>query len=510
MTSKVMQIFYGVDCLPYKDKERVVHFPIVGSAFQGASQTTEIRFYVDLIGGVNCTWVALAKLPNGKIGSEILSLQHDDELDEDYVSMSLSSFYTQEKGDLYISLQGYDGGVELNYDSETEIYSIVGTPVIQATGSVKIAINYATQVVGSDEYNQITFQEMLAFIGSKLDKNSGFFIKVVQDILDINSSTNKDYLSSGDVVYSKLNKKFYLLSGTYPSFVATEIVLNPTELNVSGLAKIEDEIRVIKGTSYLTFGENGLVSLQDYLDEKQNVIPLVTISPTHSGTISPSALLNSLALFPSYLTYTDNGQSFIYEHCGSDSTYYYFRKLFKESVHDNSEYLIYGGDVYIQVNKSTGAYSQQGVQYNLYSKAQADTLLGAKADKSDTYTKKEIDTKLTSMLVYKGSKTVAELNALAPSLGETQTGWFYNVSDSGTLNDGSVEVLAGDNVAWTGSSWDKLTMDLSAYDDKFIAAGFFEVQNYNETTGEITFVYASDLYDMSYNGTTGVLTIEAN
>ena len=53
-------------------------------------------------------------------------------------------------------------------------------------------------------------------------------------------------------------------------------------------------------------------------------------------------------------------------------------------------------------------------------------------------------------------------------------------------------------------------MDLSAYDDKFIAAGFFEVQDYNESTGEITMVYASDLYDMSYNGDTGVLTIQAN
>ena len=52
-------------------------------------------------------------------------------------------------------------------------------------------------------------------------------------------------------------------------------------------------------------------------------------------------------------------------------------------------------------------------------------------------------------------------------------------------------------------------MDLSAYDDKFIAAGFFEVQDYNENTGEITFVYASDLYNMSYDTSTGVLTITA-
>ena len=55
-----------------------------------------------------------------------------------------------------------------------------------------------------------------------------------------------------------------------------------------------------------------------------------------------------------------------------------------------------------------------------------------------------------------------------------------------------------------------MTMDLSVYDDKFIAAGFFEVQNYNENTGEISLVYSSDLYDMTYNDNTGILTIDAN
>ena len=135
-------------------------------------------------------------------------------------------------------------------------------------------------------------------------------------------------------------------------------------------------------------------------------------------------------------------------------------------------------------------------------------MLDLKADKSDTYTKAQVDSKLAATLHYEGSKTVAQLNAL--SLGENDTGKFYNVSDSGVLSIGSLEVLAGDNVVWTGSSWDKLTMDLSVYDDKFIAAGFFEVQNYNETSGEITFVYSSDLYGMSYDSNTGIMTIEAN
>ena len=65
MESKVLRVFYGNDCLPYKDSNRSVHFPIVGNAFQGANNSTEIRFYYERIGGDDTTWVAVTKLPNG-------------------------------------------------------------------------------------------------------------------------------------------------------------------------------------------------------------------------------------------------------------------------------------------------------------------------------------------------------------------------------------------------------------------------------------------------------------
>ena len=195
MESKIMQIFYGADCLPYKDQERVVHYPIVGQAFQGASQTTEIHFYIDRIGGNNATWVATAKLPNGKIGSKILDIEEDTELNENYVVLPLSSFYTQAQGNLFISLQGYDGGVEVEYDDETEIYSVVGTPVIQATGSVKIAINYSVQPIGSDELEELTIQDLLAAIGGKLNKNSNKYIKAVDSIANINIILRSFFIS---------------------------------------------------------------------------------------------------------------------------------------------------------------------------------------------------------------------------------------------------------------------------------------------------------------------------
>ena len=243
MIVNTMYVFYGKDNLPYKDKEREVHFPIVGGAFQGASNTTKIRFYIEQIGDIDATWIAVSKLPNGKIGSQLLEPNYDSEVGENYVEMSLTSFYTQAKGDLYVSLQGFERG-EITYDSEEQIFTTTGNPVIQATGSVKIAINYATQGVGSGEDEEITPEDIYGAIGEKLDKGSTHYVKVVESLTAINTTANENYLNENDIVYDKTTDCVYKLSGEYPSFVATKIehmVIIPPNADFSDGYQLTDE-----------------------------------------------------------------------------------------------------------------------------------------------------------------------------------------------------------------------------------------------------------------------------
>ena len=175
MITKTMLVFYDANCLPFKDKERTIHFPILGGGFQGASNTTHIRFYIDQIGTPNDTWVAMAKLPNGKIGYKILSTYLDSELNENYAELVVENWFTQAKGDVYISLQGYEGGVQLTYNSETELYDVNGTPTIQATGSVKLTIMYATSLP-EDTDMVISLSDVLALAGDKLDTDKGIVV----------------------------------------------------------------------------------------------------------------------------------------------------------------------------------------------------------------------------------------------------------------------------------------------------------------------------------------------
>lgn len=62
-------------------------------------------------------------------------------------------------------------------------------------------------------------------------------------------------------------------------------------------------------------------------------------------------------------------------------------------------------------------------------------------------------------LQWKGAATVAQLN---DGITGIQTGWTYTLTDAGTLTDGSIEVEAGDEVAWTeDGEWFKLGGDSS-------------------------------------------------
>lgn len=205
MNSNVLQVFYDNKCYPFKDKERSVRFPIVGNAFQGAQNTTQIKFYFERMGNSSTTWVAVSKLPNGKIGSKVLNTYIDDEIGEPYALLELSSFYTQYEGSVYISLQGYQGGVLVEYDDEQDIYTIKGAPTIQASGSIKLAINYATQFVGSGEEENVTLQSLAALFGTKMNiHDSIFVVPSYQSIID-----NIGNYDNGQIFYATDSKHFY-------------------------------------------------------------------------------------------------------------------------------------------------------------------------------------------------------------------------------------------------------------------------------------------------------------
>lgn len=219
MESRIMRVFYGNDCLPYKDSARSVHYPIVGNSFVGACNIVQIRFYVRDIGGVNnVSWVAMSKLPNGKLGSQILNqIVLDTELNEYYVALDLSAYYTQYKGDVYISLNGYEGDIELEQDEDTGIYRVVeGTPYIMTTGSIKLSVNYAPQLQPGAEIDISDMQLILALIGEKANTSS-----TIQVVANITTEDLSSY-DVGQLFYDLNDKQYYEKIALSPYYSVAE------------------------------------------------------------------------------------------------------------------------------------------------------------------------------------------------------------------------------------------------------------------------------------------------
>ena len=95
-----------------------------------------------------------------------------------------------------------------------------------------------------------------------------------------------------------------------------------------------------------------------------------------------------------------------------------------------------------------------------------------KANASEVYTKTEVDAKIASVYVYKGSvATQAELPQENNKVGDT-----YNVTDT------------GHNYTWDGTQWDDLggTVDLSAYLTSAVAAETYATKTELATKADIT------------------------
>lgn len=214
MEKRIMHIYFGNDLLPYKDKECQVHFPVAGNTFAGGSLATEIRFYVDNIGGYeNITWLVNSKRPDGSLAYQKLTVSEEE--GEKFLSLVLSSYYTQYVGDLYLTLNGYDGGLEIELDDtdqENPIWTINGTPIVQATGSIKLSIAYAVQMPSDyGEVPMISVQDALAIVNQKADKtyvdnqDQAIYSYVDEEVArletDINGKVDK-LETSGTRVYS--------------------------------------------------------------------------------------------------------------------------------------------------------------------------------------------------------------------------------------------------------------------------------------------------------------------
>lgn len=430
--NNTMQVYYGQDFLPYKDSERQVHYPIVsriggGSLIVGENNTTTLRFYTTYIGGNTNYWVVDVKLPNGQIVYKLLGqgLQ-DNDTGEWYVDLSISDLYTTIRGEIFVSLKGYSG--EISFEEEDDNYFLNGNPTILATGVVKIMVNYAPQVLyrgGEIEHTEL--EQIIADLTNKLDIDKSI---VVVDSTSFVSSLDYASYEVGQLFYAISEKEFFEKTSTSPFYQIVEL----------------NYVRKVSTTNIVYGTDNsGNQTTITYSAADAGNGTIVMRGSGGNITVPLSPIASSNATSKSYVDTRDA------------------LKVDKSS----STEIVYGTDD--TGNQTTYAIDSDLVGDGSIVRRESGTgtvVVGTPTAVNHATTKAYVDAKVSSAYIYKGSKTVSEINALNTST--LEIGWVYNVSDGGTITLGSIQVNAGDNIAWTGSAWDKLAgfIDLSGYVQK--------------------------------------------
>lgn len=105
-------------------------------------------------------------------------------------------------------------------------------------------------------------------------------------------------------------------------------------------------------------------------------------------------------------------------------------------------------------------------------------------------------------LQWKGPATVAQLNAGITGI---QPGWTYTLTDAGTLTDGSIDVEAGDEVAWTeDEEWFKVGGNSEIHDggsktESDLVEGVLAIASTNSVT-KLTLTTAETLTVLANEG----------
>lgn len=421
MQDRILQVFYGNDRLPYKDKDRSIHYPITGNTFIGSSNVDKIRFYVRDIGGTNnITWVINAKLPNGSILYQVLStIALDTELNEYYLEFSVTQFYTQLKGDVYFALNGCDGDVEIETDSETNIQTISATiesQTILTTGVIKFSNNYAPQRPLGFSFELDQYQEIINALSGK--SNVANTIQVVANI----SQADLSGFRFGQLFYDLTTNQYYekridLETGHLYAPYDNGILASEKVVYRFGeiLFKTFNDVHDIVDNKMFTVTNMG----KEYLCSFEKIISL----PTDKYTIS-ALYLNDMSLYQivdvdlanDFVTLFDTTNKTLYvEQTTSDNRLYGTSNTGAQTTLNygtsaNANYIVQrdaNGQINVPITPTQNAHatSKKYIEDNYYTQAQVESYVYGEISNLNTLLQEKIDASGHALSISGGANT---------------------------------------------------------------------------------------------------------
>lgn len=318
----------------------------------------------------------------------------------------------------------------------------------------------------------ITSKDFLDFV--KQHQLQELHTEMIDTFADIRAKYQKKLIAGLNI---EIDQETNVISASGKLFAKWDNILDKPDFKpVATSGDYNDLINKLKGSNNISISDDNVIDIKlvgGSLEDSLNDLDQKILAETNRAKNAESVLTNAIATEKDRAesaesTITTNLQNEINRSTQQDTAH---TTAINKEIQDRKDAITTevndrNAAILVETNRAKAKEEELDSKITDHTTA-TNAALALKADKSDTYTKAQVDAKLSGAYKVKGSSTFEDLPTTDNIVGDV-----YNITNSFTLNGDHFD--AGTNVVWTDEGWDPLS---GSFDTTAIESSIQEVDD---------------------------------
>lgn len=318
----------------------------------------------------------------------------------------------------------------------------------------------------------ITSKDFLDFV--KQHQLQELHTEMIDTFADIRAKYQKKLIAGLNI---EIDQETNVISASGELSVKWDNILDKPDFKpVATSGDYNDLINKLKGSNNISISDDNVIDIKlvgGSLEDSLNDLDQKISAETNRAKNAESVLTNAIATEKDRAesaesTITTNLQNEINRSTQQDTAH---TTAINKEIQDRKDAITTevndrNAAILVETNRAKAKEEELDSKITDHTTA-TNAALALKADKSDTYTKAQVDAKLSGAYKVKGSSTFEDLPTTDNIVGDV-----YNITNSFTLNGDHFD--AGTNVVWTDEGWDPLS---GSFDTTAIESSIQEVDD---------------------------------
>lgn len=318
----------------------------------------------------------------------------------------------------------------------------------------------------------ITSKDFLDFV--KQHQLQELHTEMIDTFADIRAKYQKKLIAGLNI---EIDQETNVISASGELSVKWDNILDKPDFKpVATSGDYNDLINKLKGSNNISISDDNVIDIKlvgGSLEDSLNDLDQKISAETNRAKNAESVLTNAIATEKDRAesaesTITTNLQNEINRSTQQDTAH---TTAINKEIQDRKDAITTevndrNAAILVETNRAKAKEEELDSKITDHTTA-TNAALALKANKSDTYTKAQVDAKLSGAYKVKGSSTFEDLPTTDNIVGDV-----YNITNSFTLNGDHFD--AGTNVVWTDEGWDPLS---GSFDTTAIESSIQEVDD---------------------------------